>query len=85
MAGEEIGITNKWSKKRTLIDSFGHFFDNDIKVDKVKIEAGAFVDEACSDLIIVNRLSGAVSLDDTLHYRLGIGCSIGILGCFHLA
>jgi hypothetical protein len=68
-----------------LVDSFGNFFDNDIKVDKVMIEACPLVDEACSDLVVVDRLSGAVSLDDTLHHRLGIDCSIGILGVFHVA
>ena len=69
-------------KKRTLVDSFGDFFDNDIKVDKVMIEASALVDEACSDLVVVDWLSGAVSLYDTLHHRL---CGIRILGVFHVA
>lgn len=46
------------------------------------IEASALVDEACSDLVVVDRLSGAVSLYDTLHHRL---CGISILGVFHVA
>jgi hypothetical protein len=49
------------------------------------IEASSLVDEACSDLVVVDRLPGAVSLDDTLHHRLGIDCGIGILGVFHVA
>jgi hypothetical protein len=49
------------------------------------IEACSLVDEACSDLVVVDRLSGAVSLDYTLHHRLGIDCGIGILGVFHVA
>ena len=68
-----------------MVDSFGNFFDNDIKVDKVMIETSSLVDEACSDLVVVDRLSGAVSLYDILHHRLGIGRGISILGVFHVA
>ncbi len=68
-----------------MVDSFGNFFDNDIKVDKVMIETGSLVNEACSDLVVVDRLSGAVSLDDILHHWLGIGRGISILGVFHVA
>jgi len=68
-----------------LVDSFGNFFDNDIKVDKVMIEPSSLVDEACSDLVVVDRLPGAVSLDDILHHWLGIGRGISILGVFHVA
>jgi hypothetical protein len=71
-------------KKRTLVDSFRNFFDNDIKVDKVKIKASSFVYETCSDLVKVHRLSGAISLNDILHHRLRISCGICILGVFHL-
>ena len=68
-----------------MVDSFGNFFHDDIKVDKVMIETGSLVDEACSDLVVVDRLSGAVSLDDILHHRLGIARGISILGVFHVA
>ena len=68
-----------------MVDSFGNFFYNDIKVYKVMIETGSLVDEACSDLVVVDRLSGAVSLDDIPHHRLGIGRGINILGVFHVA
>lgn len=80
----KVSRDNKISENKalTLIDSFGDFLDDNIEVDEIQVETRALVDEARSDLLVVDNLSLAVSLDDILYHRLSSGTCI--LGCFHV-
>ena len=73
-------------KNLTLVDSFGDLLDDNIEVDEVQVESCTLVDEACSYLVIIDRLSCAIPLDDILDCRccFSIGRSSRILGTFHV-